>query len=251
MRGSGGDDTLWGRDGSATYRGEQFLHFVSHFENLSVDSNGGNDTAYLAGSSGDDQFQFSDQKASIQTESTSIDVNGFDLTVARSGGGGNDTATFTGNDGAQRYYSGGRFIQSTGEGQATGRTIGYDSATIDGAGGADVVDLIGGDGDDALTINQNDVEFETTLHMLRLINVERSNFRGGEGQDTVEVNDVENLDLIAALGEGAQAVLEKHTAWFDEVENLEATAVDDAIAMYDLEKVDFQFDLRGRWNDAQ
>ena len=251
LRGSTGNDTLYGRDGSATFLGQRFLHFVSNFESLSVESNGGNDTAYLAGSRGDDQFQFSDQHASIQTENTSINVSGFDLTVARSGGGGHDTASFNGTDGAQRYYAGGKFIQSTGEGQATGRTIGYDAATVDGAGGADVVDLIGGDGDDSLTLNQNDVEFETTLQMLRLVNVERSNFFGGEGVDTVQVNDVENLDLIAALGDGAQAALQKHTAYFEEVENLEANAVDDAIAFYDLEKVDFQYDLRGRWNDAE
>ena len=102
-----------------------------------------------------------------------------------------------------------------------------------------------------MTISSDDIEFETTLQMLRLTNLERSHFNGGGGEDTVTVNEVQNLDLIQSLGDGAEAVLRNHTATFSEIEDLEANAVDSAIAAYDLEKVDFRFNLNGKWYDAE
>jgi hypothetical protein len=95
----------------------------------------------------------------------------------------------------------------------------------------------------------DDIEFETTLQMLRLTNIERSHFRGGDGYDTVKIEEAESLDLLQSLGDGAQAVLKNHTASFSEIEELEANAVDDAIAAYDLETVDFRFNLNGKWYD--
>ena len=85
--------------------------------------------------------------------------------------------------------------------------------------------------------------------MLRITNVQRSHFNGGDGEDSVTI--VENLDLIRSFGNGAQAVLQNHTAAFSDIEELEANAVDDAIADYDLETVDFRFNLNGKWYDTE
>ena len=112
-----------------------------------------------------------------------------------------------------------------------------------------MVSLRGSDGDDSLTIGPENIEFETTLQMLRLTNLERSHFNGGEGQDTVTINDAENLDVLESLGDGARAVLRNHTAVLSDFEELETNAVDDAIADYDLEKVDFRFNLGGKQYD--
>ena len=87
--------------------------------------------------------------------------------------------------------------------------------------------------------------------MLRLNNLERSHFDGGAGEDTVTIDESHTLDLIQSLGDGAEAVLQNHTATFTEIEELEANAVDDAIAAYDLEKVDFRFNLNGKWYDIE
>ena len=250
LTGSSGDDILYGRDGSASFVGERFLNYVSSFENLNVNAGAGHDTAYLAGSSGDDHFDFRQDGATLQSDDHAINTEGFDLTVARSTGG-HDTASFTGTAGRDEFYADDTFAQATGEGLAVGRTIGFDEVSFDGGDGNDVVTLSGSDNDDSLTIGSDDIEFETTLQMLRLTNVERSHFNGGDGQDTVTINEVQNLDLIQSLGEGAEAVLRNHTASFSEIEELEANAVDNAIAAYDLETVDFRFNLNGKWYDAE
>jgi hypothetical protein len=172
------------------------------------------------------------------------------LTVARSTGG-HDTASFTGTSGSDQFYADNTFVEASGDGLAVGRTIGFDEVSIDGRDGHDVVSLRGGDGNDALTIGKEDIEFETTLQMLRLNNLERSHFDGGAGEDTVTIDESHTLDLIQSLGDGAEAVLQNHTATFTEIEELEANAVDDAIAAYDLEKVDFRFNLNGKWYDIE
>jgi len=244
LTGSAGDDILYGRDGSASLVGDRFLAYVSTFENLNVDAGEGNDTAYLAGSSGNDHFDFAQEKTTLRSEDQTISTEGFDLTVARSTGG-HDTASFTGTNGRDQFYADDTFAQAAGDGLAVGRTIGFDEVSIDGRGGNDVVSLRGSDGDDSLTIGSNDIELETTLQMLRITNVERSHFNGGDGQDTVTIDEGENLDLLRSLGDGAQAVLRNHTAAFTEIEELEATAVDDAIADYDLETVETVVRIRG------
>ncbi len=248
LSGSSGDDILYSKDGSASLVGEGFLTYVSSFANLSVDAGAGNDIAYLAGSNGDDHFDFQQEKATLQSDGHSVNTEGFDLTVARSTGG-HDTASFTGTSRRDHFYADNTFAEASGDGLAVGRTIGFDEVSIDGGDGNDVVTLRGSNNDDSLTIGSEDIEFETTLQMLRLTNVERSHFHGGDGNDTVKIAEVQNLDLIQSLGDGAQAVLKNHTATFFEFEELEANAVDDAIAAYDLEKVDFRFNLSGKWYD--
>ena len=250
LTGSAGDDTLYSREGSASLIGERFLTYVSSFENLKVDAGEGHDIAYLAGSSGDDHFSFQQEGATLQSDGHTINTEGFGLTVARSTGG-HDTATFTGTSGRDQFYADNTFAETSGEGLAVGRTIGFDQVSIDGGDGNDVVTLRGDDGDDSLTIGSEEIEFETTSQMVRLTNLERSHFNGGDGEDTVTVNDVQNLDLIRSLGEGAEAILRNHTASFTDIEELEANAVDNAIAAYDLETVDFRFNLNGKWYDTE
>ena len=250
LTGSAGDDILYGRDGSASLLGERFLTYVSSFENLQVNAGEGNDTAYLSGSSGDDHFDFRQEGATLRSDDHSINTEGFDLTVARSAGG-HDTASFAGTSGRDQFYADDTFAQAAGDGLAVGRTIGFDEVSIDGRAGNDVVTLRGGDNDESLTIGSDDIEFETTLQMLQITNVERSNFNGGGGEDKVTIKEGESLDLIRSLGEGAEAVLRNHTAVFTEIEELEANAVDNAIADYDLETVDFRFNLNGKWYDTE
>ncbi len=251
LTGSNENEILYGRAGSASFVGDRFLHYVSSFEHLTVDAGDGQDAAYLAGSSGNDHFRFAQQQSTLSGDGYSIEAGKFDLTVARPGDDGHDTAAFEGTNGNDRFFADNTFVESSSDGMAVGRTIGFDEVSIDGRGGDDLIALVGSHADDALEINHGDIEFETTLQMLRMTNLEHSHFNGGGGEDRVTINDVENLDLIKSLGSGARAVLRNHTATFNDIEDLEANAVDHAIAAYDLEKVDFRFNLGGKWYDAQ
>jgi hypothetical protein len=78
-------------------------------------------------------------------------------------------------------------------------------------------------------------------------NVESTQFDGNGGIDDVFVDDIETLDLLSSLGDRAIAVLENHRIEAEDFDFLEANAVDDAIAEYDIERVDFESVLRGKW----
>lgn len=246
LTGSNGDDRLNSRNNSAAFVGDQFSHYVSQISNLTVNATRGNDVANLSGTAGDDNFHHSPNATTLTTDAGQVTVEGFELVVGRSTQG-NDTATFQGSNGRENFFANETTVQATDAGGNVVRAIGFGESTIDGRGGEDRVTLRGGQGDQTLRINFDDVEFETTLQMLRLTNVERSQFQGGGGHDRVEINDVRTLDLLSSLGTGAEAILRRHTATFSDVDEVEANAVDDAIAAYDLESVDFQFNLNGNW----
>ena len=73
-------------------------------------------------------------------------------------------------------------------------------------------------------------------------------FDGGQGDDVVYLDDALSLDVVASLGERAVAVLERHVLEAENIERIEANAVDGVIATYDMERVDLQSTLRGNWH---
>jgi subtilisin family serine protease len=246
LNGSAGDDRLHARDNAAWLIGDQFSNYVNQISNLTVNASDGSDAAYLLGTAGDDHFEQSSNSATLSNAAGRLTATGFDLVVGRSTQG-NDTASFTGTDNRENYFANLDTVQSTDQQGRIVRAIGFDRTIVDGRGGEDAIALRGGTGNETLQINVNDLEFETTLQLLRLTNVQRSQFTGGGGTDRVELNDVESLNLLRGLGDGAEAVLQRHTAQFFDIDEIEANAVDDAIAAYDLESVDFRYNLNGRW----
>ena len=248
LAGSAGDDTLQSKNNAALLVGENFTNYVSNASNVTVTESSGNDTANLSGSDGDDHLTHSGNSTSIENADGKITVEGFELVVGRSTGG-NDTAEIVGSDQRELYFANENTIQSTARDGDIVRVVGFNETSVDGGGGDDVIAFRGDSSDETLRINLDDVEFETTLQMLRITNVESSSFTGGGGHDSVEINEVQNLDLLSSLGDGAEAVLRNHTATFSDVDEVEANAVDSAIAAYDLESVDFEYNLNGKWYD--
>ena len=246
LNGSDGDETLQARDNAVLLVSDKFTNYVREFGNLTVNASGGNDEAYLSGSAGDDHLQQTPDATTLENADGKLSIKGYDLVVGRSTGG-NDTAEFIGSDQREAYFANQDTVQSTARSGDQVRVIGFDESTIDGGGGNDVVAFRGSAQDESLRINFDDAEFETTLQMLRLTNVENSRFDGGGGEDHVEINDVQNLDLLSSIGDTAHAVLRNHTAALTDIDSLEANAVDSAIAAYDLESVDFEYNLNGKW----
>lgn len=246
LSGSDGDETLHARDDAVLLVSDKFTNYVREFGNLTVNASAGNDEAYLSGSAGDDHLQHTPDATTLENADGKIRVEGYDLVVGRSNGG-NDTAEFRGGNQREAYFANIDTVQSTARNGDQVRAIGFGESTIDGGGGNDVVGFRGSDQNESLQINFNDAEFETTMQLLRITNVENSNFDGGGGTDRIEINEVQNLDLLSAIGDTAHAVLQNHTAKFTDVDSVEANAVDSAIAAYDLESVDFEYNLNGKW----
>ncbi len=248
LNGSDGDETLHSKNNSAILVSEKFSNYVSNISNVTVNASEGNDEAYLLGSAGDDHLQHTADATVLENAEGKIAIKGYDLVVGRSTGG-NDTAEFTGSDQREAYFANVNTTQSTARNGDTVRAIGFGETSIDGGGGDDAIAFRGGQQNESLRINFDDAEFETTLQLLRLTNVENSRFDGGGGEDRVEINDVQNLDLLSAIGDQARAVLRNHTAEFTDVDSIEANAVEAAIAAYDLESIDFEYNLNGKWFD--
>ena len=246
LSGSDGDDLLRASNGAAFLLGDSFSNHVKNASNLTITASTGNDTAYLAGTEGDDHFDQNGDVATLRNDQGEISVEGYDLVVAK-GSGGNDTASFNGSDARERYFANEDTVQSTDRGGNITRAIGFEESSINGGGGNDIVGLRGGNNDETLRIGFDDVEFETTLQLLRLSNVENSTFSGGGGVDRVELGEVESLDLLNSLWGEGQAVSDNHTTTFIEVDEVEADAVDQAIAGYDLEAVDFEYNMVDKW----
>jgi subtilisin family serine protease len=246
LNGSGGDEKLHSRDNAVLLVSDKFTNYVRDFGNLTVNASGGNDEAYLTGSAGDDHLLHTPDATSLNNAEGEIRIEGYDLVVGRSTGG-NDTAEFIGSDQRETYFASADTVQSTARSGDQVRTIGFDESTIDGGGGNDAIGFRGSDQNETLRINFDDAEFETTMQLLRMTNVQNSRFDGGGGEDHVEINDLQSLDLLSSIGEVARAVLSNHTVTFSDVDSVEANAVDSAIAAYDLESVDFEYDLNGNW----
>ena len=101
--------------------------------------------------------------------------------------------------------------------------------------------------DERLTVNAAEIELESILRTLRLVNAEHTQFDGNGGVDEVFLDEFESLDLLSSLGDRATAYLQDRTVTVEDFDMLEASTVDNAIAEYDLEAVDYQYTLNGNW----
>ena len=158
--------------------------------------------------------------------------------------GGHDEAFLTGTDGsdvARAQQSNTRVVLSTGQ---TVNAEGFESTELDLLNGLDLAFLKGTDGREVLNASYDEVEFETTLSLLRLTNVEDTSFDGNGGDDEVLFGD---LDLLESIGDRATAYLRDHSVVAEDFSLLEARSVDNAIAEYDLEAIDYLYVLRGQW----
>ena len=66
--------------------------------------------------------------------------------------------------------------------------------------------------------------------------------------DEVELND---LDLLESIGDQATAYMGDRSITAEDFAVLEARSVDDAIADYSLEAVDYLYLLRGKWAEKK
>ena len=128
------------------------------------------------------------------------------------------------------------------------RVVGVEEVLIDTLDGLDLSFITGSEGQERLEASYSSVKLETTTQLLQLINVERTKFDGNGGGDEVVIEDMGNLDVLRMFGSEAIAFLKDHSVAMGEFSTLEANTVDDAMASYDLESVDYLYRLRGNWS---
>lgn len=241
---SNNDDVFDHRNGVNVLYGEGYQLYARGFDAVEAVSTGGSDIAQIFDTAGNDLFYSNGGDAELVSESGSVAAKDFKVVNLVANRGGFDRAVANGTAGAdvvRANDAGVRIINSNGQ---TNNIRGVDLVEIDLGRGADRAVLTGSQGRDTLSGSFDEIEFETTLRMLQLTNVEQTNFDGNGGGDVV---DLEDLDLLESLGDRAQAYMNDRTITVEDFAILEARSVDNAIAEYSLEAIDYLYSLRGQW----
>jgi hypothetical protein len=246
-RGSAGDDVFFHREGIGVLRGNGYLNFTQGFANVDAFSGGGLDIAQMFDTSGNDQYFVNVNSTTLVASGLRVSASGFWGSHVIANAGGSDRVSIQGTAGADRAEMNPdrlRVVMSNGR---TSHVRGAEEIQLDMRGGNDSALLTGTSGRELLTARFDEIEFETTLQMLRMTNVEHTNFDGNGGADEVIFDELGELDLLESLGDRATVYMQNHSVTAEDFALLEARSVDDAIAQYDLEAVDFLYMLRGRW----
>ena len=245
---SEGNDRFLFADGTSQLVTDSAQYVAHNFESVAANSTCGDDVAQIRGSRGNDQLTGSRETTSFQTGSTSIELTQFNRINVVGSFQGNDTASLIGTDGNDVFTADGNSASAIFDGGAIVRTVGFGNVSFAGGGGFDTSFYAGTAGADILEAGNTQTRFRASNITVVAREVEATHFDGHGGGDSVFIDDAVTLDVLAALGDSAIAVLENHqrveAQGFD---FLEANAVDGVIATYDMERVDFQSVLRGTW----
>ena len=120
---------------------------------------------------------------------------------------------------------------------------GVDRTFADLRSGNDRAELVGGAGSERLGLNGQNADFNSMLQFLRVRNFQDVSFDGNGGDDIVDVSGP--VDLLAAIGDQATVVLERHRAQLTDFSALDIESVDGAIIDLDLDSLDFTTNLGG------
>jgi hypothetical protein len=221
-------------------------NFAYGFKNIQAHSiRGGNDLAHIIDTQGNDRFTSNGDQAVMESADRRVMTRGFAQVNAVSQNGGFNVATLSGTQGSDRFHSDLHSSTLQNAGNQVRRVIGFQRTDVNLRDGINQVDLRGAaTGHNHLSINQQQVTLQSGGTQVRISGASETNYRGSGGINQVVM---QNLDLLEGLGNRAIAFLENHRVTAIDFHSLEASSVDQAIAEYDLDIVDFQYLLRGGW----
>ena len=247
MRDSEFNDQFTFRDQKATMQGGGYLSFAQGFAFVHAFANGGSDAALILDTHANDQFTVAADRTSMTTSGLKVFVHDFESTHVRSERGGFDQANVYGTSGNDHVDVGASHVRVNTSAGTEHQVWGVDQTQLNTLRGHDSAQLEGTENREQLRSGVDEIEFETTLQMLRMVNLTETHFNGNGGPDEVSLEDLGELDLLESLGDAARIHRGDQTITAEEFAFLEAQTVDDAIAQYDLDDVDFLYMLRGGW----
>ncbi len=242
------DEVFDHREGVSVLTGNGYTSFAEGFAVVDVVSVGGNDIAQIFDTSGNDTFYGDAGDTQMQAGSLSVTTRGFKHVNLIASNGGQDRAFLRGTSGDDVVLVETGSTRLTMSNGRTNRVVGVETVELDTLAGLDLSFITGSGGRERLAASYSQIELETTLQMLQMVNVERTRFDGNGGGDEVSFEDLGELDLLESVGSKAVAYFRDHCVTANEFSVLEASTVDDAMAQYDLEAVDYLYMLRGNWS---
>ncbi len=215
------DDVFRFDNGLSTIHGQGYVLAGHGFDNVQAISTGGYDVAHLLDSVGNDVYTSDSRIAKIESSHFSVEVAGFDRVNAVAKNGGFDRAIMVGSVGEDivNLQDGNLSLRTDSN---LSRAIGFEEIKVDTLGGIDNAYLKGGQTDERLVASFSDIELESTLQLLRMVNAENTTFDGNGGTDEVVMEEFGTLDLLESLGDQATAYLQDHTVTARDFDILEA-----------------------------
>lgn len=239
---SAGNDSFYQNNQDTVLIGDGF-HFYGHgFKNIRAESIGGVDSALLNDTAATDQFRFSPGWTRLTSSNLSVRAIGFEHVNFDSSAGGSDRATVNGSSGHDVLSA---TVDTVNLQTADGSTLnlgGVSRTFVSLDDGEDRVDLVGSSLRETLDVDASYVEFESNDQYLKVHKFETVNFDGNGGGDSVGFEGT--LDLLAAIGDQAQVVMDKHRVNLDDFSSLDVSSVDEAIANLNIDDGELGFDIR-------
>jgi hypothetical protein len=235
------------RNEIVTVSGGFFQNYAKGFAEITLNSQGGEDVANLQGTEGSDRYYAGELQSTLITSTQALQLNGVGLINMISDSQGYDMAFVVGSESADTIDAEVNQVTASIAETVVNKIAGFDLVEFDGRGGVDVSNMVGSELNERLTVDELETEFRSTVQLLRMVNTEESHFDGRGGVDEAIFDDFEELDLLSAIGDKATTVLNEHVISAENIEHLEANAVDSALAVYDMVSVDFDYSLNGLW----
>ena len=239
---STGNDSFNYNNRNVILIGEGFHLFGQGFVNVRAESVGGVDDATILDTAGNDTFSYTTEGVQLRAQDLLVNASGFESVRFTATAGGNDRATITGSVGddvLQASVGDVSFLAESGERL---ELSGVDRTFADLRGGDDRAELLGGVGNDRLDLGDDNADFTSESQFLRVQDFQDVSFDGNGGDDIVDVSGP--IDLLAAIGDKATIVLERHRAELTDFSALDIDSVDGAIIDLDFDSLDFTTNLR-------
>ncbi len=244
---SSGNDFFCHKDDQSILRGDRFLNVANHMDWVRAYASTGRDVAQIFDSTGNDTLYAYTHKTQLVNDSHVYSAIGFDEVTAIANRGGHDRAFLYGTGGSDYVASDGTSVTLVDANATANRVDGFDEIIADTRGGVDYSMLKGTAERDILKSLDSEVNFQSTVQMLRLVNTENHRFEGRGGPDEVIFGDFDKLDLLEILGDRATAYLNWQRIDATDFSYLEAATKPGETGYYDIHAVDFLFMLDGNW----
>lgn len=238
---SAGNDSFYHNNRDVVLVGEGFHLSGQGFVNVRAESVGGVDHATILDTAGNDTFSYTTEGVQLRARDLLVYAGGFESVSFTATAGGNDRATIIGSAGDEVLQAGVDDISFRAESGERLEINGVDRTFADLRGGDDQVELLGGAGSDRLDLDDNNADFTSASQFLRVRDFQDVSFDGNGGDDIVDVS--APIDLLAAIGDQATIVLERHRAELTDFSALDIDSVDGAIIDLDFDSLDFNTNL--------
>ncbi len=240
---SAADDRFVVNNHITTMISPNFVANAAGFKDTTIISNQGNDFALIFDSKGDDHFSTSGNRTDFVAPRWKVTTFGVHRVNSVSIYGGQDTASLQGSNGNDTLIVN-REAATISNSDQFRRIIGFHRTDVDLMAGNDQVTYRGSESSETLRVRRTESEYRTDAQTVQVKNATSTLMRGNGGGDRIVF---EELDLLQGLGSKAVGFLNQHKVTAEQISALEARSVENAIAEYDLDIVDFQYLLYGNW----